>query len=115
MRASRKTIVAWCAAGALFLFFTNVVVMVRYLGSRAGQSYRWVCRDSGAELTYSPSTFGSARLIPGRAIPERTHRWELIEPRPLPAHMPWNWLALLVSPRELDANAVMQQENLKLN
>jgi hypothetical protein len=91
--ASRRKILIGGAL-AVLLLVANGIVAVRYLGTRAGQTYCWICRESGAELTATPSKFGAAHLKPGRANSGRPNSWELIEPRPLSVFLPWNWLAL---------------------
>ena len=94
------------------LLVANVLVAVRHLGTRAGQTYRWVCRESGAELSYTPGAFGSARLAGGSAAPQRGHRWKLVEPqRPSPL-LPWNWLALLLDTPAPDPKEVIRLQKL---
>jgi hypothetical protein len=112
MAAIQKKLLAWCAVAASLLLIANVLVAVRHLGGRAGQAYRWVCRDSGAELSYRPAVFGSARLAPGRAAQGGGRRWELVEPRPPSALRPWNWLALLLDRPAPDPETVVRQEKL---
>ena len=109
---SRRMFVICCAVGAALLVVANALVAVLHTGSRAGQTYRWVCRDSGAELSYTPSVFGGVRLTPGRAGAERGRRWELVEPRPPSPVLPWNWLALLLQPPAPDPEAVIRQATL---
>jgi hypothetical protein len=95
------------AAVVAVLVIGNVVVAVRHLGVRAGQTYRWVCRETGTELSYSPSQFGSVHLTPAD-VPAPNGRWELIEPRPPAVWLPWNWLAAALQPPAPDPNAVIR-------
>jgi hypothetical protein len=112
MVGSRKKLLACCAASGILLLSANVLVALRHLGTRAGQTYHWVCRESGAELSCNPSVFGSARLVPPDATQQRGWRWELVEPRPLSSGLPWNWLALLLESPVPDAEAVIREANL---
>ena len=109
---SRRILVICCAVGAALLVAAHARVVVLHTGSRAGQTYRGVCRDSGAELSYTPSVFGGVRLTPGRAGAERGRRWELVEPRPPSPVLPWNWLALLLQPPAPDPEVVIRQATL---
>jgi hypothetical protein len=112
MTVPRKKVLAWCAAGAALLLMANAVVAVRHAGAEAGRTYRWVCRESGAELSYTPGVFGSARLAPGRGDPGRGCHWQLVEPRPPSPWLPWNWLAAVLHGAAQDPEAVIRQENL---
>jgi hypothetical protein len=88
----------WVWALLVVFVFSNVGVAVHYVGTRAGQTYYWICRETGAEIYYRPSEFGAvSRYEPGTNNGS-VRRWELIEPLPLSAWRPWNWLALLMSP-----------------
>src|SRR5262245_65418546 len=107
MFVSRKRILVGCAVGLVLLIFANVLVAIRHAGTRAGQTYRWVCPESAAELSYNPSVFGSVRLTPGTN--GRARRWELVEPRPASAFLPWNWLALMLDRPALDPEALIRQ------
>jgi hypothetical protein len=91
------------------LLVANVLVAVRHLGTRAGQTDRSVCRESGAVLSYSPAVFGGARLAPGRADRGGGRRWELVEPRPPSLLLPWNWRAVLLERPAPDPEAVFRQ------
>ena len=110
--APRRKVLAWCAAGVALLTAVNVFVAVRHAGSGAGRTYRWVCRESGAELSYTPSVFGSARLTPGHTDTGGVRRWELVEPQPPSPLLPWNWLAAVLHGAAQDPEAVIRQENL---
>jgi len=110
MTHPRKRLRSWCAAGLAVLLIANVVVAVGHLGSRAGRTYRWVNPQSGAELFYNPSEFGSARLTPGKGASGA--RWQLVEPPRHSPALPWNWLALLLDPPAPDPESVIRQENL---
>jgi hypothetical protein len=107
---SRSNILFWTTGGAVLLLLVNVVVAVVHTGSRAGQTYHWVCRKSGAELSYNPSAFGSVRLTPGRSEPGTGRHWELVEPRTPSPLLPWNWLTVLLHPPVPDAEAVIRQQ-----
>jgi hypothetical protein len=106
-----KKLLTWVAVGALLLLTVNVLVAIRHAGTRAGRTYRWVCRESGAELSYTPGVFGSGRLTPGTAGRSET-RWELVEPRPPSPLLPWNWLTTLVDQSAPDPGAVIRHESL---
>jgi hypothetical protein len=103
-------VLAWCAAGVALLTAVNVFVAVRHAGSGAGRTYRWVCRESGAELSYTPSVFGSARLTPGHTDTGGVRRWELVEPQPPSPLLPWNWLAVLLDRPTPDPEEVIRRE-----
>jgi hypothetical protein len=109
MAMVRKSLWSWCAFGICLLLAVNVIVAVRQVGTRAGQTYRWVCRESGTTLSYSPSVFGSAHVVPGAADPRRGGRWELVEPQPPSPALPWNWLALLLDRPAPDPEVVFRQ------
>ena len=81
----------------------------QHMGTRPGQSYCWVCSETGAELSYNPGVFGSARLIPGGIPPVRGYHWELVEPEPLSPLLPWNWLALFADRPIPDPEVVIRQ------
>src|SRR5262245_32450546 len=99
MNGFRKRRLGWTAAAVVLMLLANGVVAVLHLGKQAGTRYRWVCPTCGAELTYATGSFGSARLTPGRSVPEGDCPWELVSPQPPSAFLPWNWLArLLASP-----------------
>src|SRR5207249_8514875 len=93
MSAPRKKLLLWCIAGLLVV--ANLLVAFQHIGTRPGLSYRWVCTDTGATLSYNPGVFASGRLRPGGIPPVRGYHWELVEPEPLPPLLPWNWLALI--------------------
>jgi hypothetical protein len=78
----------------LFLVVANVLVAIRHLGVQPGQTYRWVCLQSGAELSFNPSVFGQARLVSAQRPAGLRYRWDLKEPRSLALWQPWNWLAI---------------------
>src|SRR6202040_2253555 len=83
MTSPWKKLFGRCAAGVfLLLLIGNVFVAVLHMGTGSDQTYRWVCLESGSELSYKPSVFGSARLVPGGTASGHGCRWELIEPRP---------------------------------
>jgi hypothetical protein len=48
--ASWKRSLVWCVVGAAALLAANALVAVLHAGSQAGQTYHWVCLNSGAEL-----------------------------------------------------------------
>ena len=105
---------AWCAAAAALLLIGNVLVAVHHLGTGAGRTYRWVCRETGAQLSYNPSVFGGperASLVGRGAAGGR--RWELVEPR-LSLWLPWNWLAACLDRTAPDPDAVLRQEHIDL-
>jgi hypothetical protein len=90
------------------LFAANVAVAVHTTGTAAGQTYRWLDRDTGAVLVYSPSVFGSAHF----ELKPRTNRsaghWELLSPeRPSP-WLPWNWLAVTLTAQPPDPDTVVR-------
>src|SRR5262245_51429932 len=93
MDARRKRLLTWCVVGGVLLLIANPLVAIWHLGRRAGQTYCWVCPETGAELSYSPSVFGSARLKPDRNARVGGCSWELVEPQPRSLLLPWNWLA----------------------
>ena len=107
--ASKIRTLRWCLIGFAILIVANVLIAAIHTGTQAGQTYRWLCRDSGVELSYNPSVFGSARLSHGRTDLLRGHCWELIEPRAPSPVLPWNWLARLLAPATPSADAVAQQ------
>lgn len=94
MTESQRKQRTWCALGVAALVLANLLVLAGNRTAPVGQRYRWVCRESAAELAYTPSMYGSARLSPGGGFPGGGYRWELVEPRPL-SPLPWNWLTLL--------------------
>jgi hypothetical protein len=97
--ASRKQVLAWAGGAVALLMVANLIVAVRWVGTRAGEIYVWVCRRSGAELSYNPSVFGGpgrARLQPGAGHGGVGHHWELVAPKRPDPRLPWNWLALLL-------------------
>jgi len=112
--ASRSRFLIWGASVVVLLLIANALVAVQHTGSRAGQTYRWVCRESGAELSYTPSAFGSARLAPGRAGLDGACRWELVEPKPLSPLLPWNWLACALDRPAPDPEVIIRQEKLAM-
>jgi hypothetical protein len=107
----RQIVLGWLAI--VILLIANGVVAVRYLGARAGQTYRWVCRESGAELIATPSKFGDAHLRSGRALSGRTYLWELVEPQPPSALLPWNWLALALDRPGPDPNKIVREIDVR--
>jgi hypothetical protein len=112
---SRRRVLAWGVAAAVVLVAANVVVAGRVVGTRAGQTYVWVCRESGAELSYNPSVFagpGRSRLVPGATPAPGGHRWEQVAPRRSDPRRPWNWLAWLLDQPTPDPEAVIRQERL---
>jgi len=115
MTDRRKRLLAWTALGVALLLIANMVVALWHIGRVSGQTYRWVCRESGAELSYNPSVFGSARLTPPGAKPAAGCKWDLVEPRPLSPLLPWNWLALILEPPPPDPEAVLRQQKLADN
>jgi hypothetical protein len=105
---------AWCAVAAFLLVSANAFVAVRHLGTRAGRSYRWVCQETGEELSYNPSVFGSTRLSPpGAPALGRERRWELVEPQGPSPMLPWNWMAWVLDRPAPDPEAVIRQEKLR--
>jgi len=112
MPGPRKRLLTWCALAVALLLIANLLVALWHIGRVSGQTYRWVCRESGAELSYNPSVFGSARLTPPAAKPAHGYRWELVEPRPMSPYLPWNWLALTLEPSVPDPDAVVRQQKL---
>jgi len=112
MVASRKKLLICCAVGLVLLLVANLLVAIRQAGTRAGQTYRWVCTESSAEFSYNPSMFGSARLTPGNGA---KGRWTLVEPRPASPALPWNWLTLVLDRPALDPEILIRQENLGTN
>jgi hypothetical protein len=115
MAAPVKKLLACCAVGVSLLVIANVVVAVRQVGTRAGQTYRWVCPESGARLSWNPSVFGSARLSAGGVAEGRGRRWVLVEPQPPSPLLPWNWLVMLLDRPAPDPEAVIRQERLGAN
>jgi len=111
MTAPHKTLLLGSAFAGL-LVIANLVVAFPQLGRRAGTWYRWVCPETGAKLSYNPGIFGSARLTPGVEAPVMGYRWQLVEPEPLSPLLPWNWLALIVSPPLPEPEAVMRQQRM---
>jgi hypothetical protein len=109
MTSTRRELITWSVIAGVLLLMANLLVAVRHLGTRAGQTYRWVSPDSGAELTYNPSQFGSAKIT---GSPRRGSRWELIEPLPPSPKLPWNWLAFLLDRPAPDPESVIRQEHL---
>src|SRR5262245_6242012 len=109
MKASRKKILARCAVGCLLLIVTNAYVAVHYLGTPAGQTYRWICNEYGVELIYTPSVFGCARLTPNGTTLNGERSWKLVQPRELSPLFPWNWLALALDPPGPDPESVIRQ------
>jgi hypothetical protein len=97
--------------GVAALLAVNVLMAVGHSGTRSGQTYRWVCRESGAQLSYTPSVFGSVRLVPGRARDGFAHRWKLVEPRAPSAWLPWNWLAVLLVAPPPDPEVILRQQS----
>src|SRR5262249_44988646 len=88
------------------LIVSNALIALRHVGIRAGQEYQWVCRESGAVLSYNPAIFGSARVSGRVADAARDFEWELIEPKSLSPYLPWNWLAIVMSTRAPDPREV---------
>ena len=111
MAVPRKKVVLWIAIAITLLLIGNSLVATRRLGTIPGQAYRWVCRESGAELSYDPSVFGSARLSPPGA-PAAGCRWELVEPEPLSPFLPWNWLAIAVDRPVPNPEDIINREGL---
>jgi hypothetical protein len=112
MTDRRKRLLAWSALAVALLLIANLLVALWHIGRVSGQTYRWVCRESGAELSYNPSVFGSARLSPPGAAAPRECNWELLEPRPLSPYLPWNWLARILDPPPPDPEAVLRQQKM---
>ncbi|HKA08581.1 MAG TPA: hypothetical protein VKD71_15085 [Gemmataceae bacterium] len=112
MTDRRKRLLAWSALAVALLLIANLLVALWHIGRVSGQTYRWLCRESGAELSYNPSVFGSARLNPPGAALPRGCKWEPVEPRPLSPFLPWNWLALILEPPPPDPEAVLRQQKL---
>ena len=109
MTARRKSLAAWWwAAGVALLIVANVFVAIRNAGTRAGQTYRWVCPETGASLTYDSSVLGSARLTTSRGpLPDGVYTWELVDPAPL-SPKPWNWLAILLEKSPPDPEELLR-------
>ena len=95
------------AVGVLIL--ANCIVAVRFLGTGAGRTYRWVCRETGAELVSTPSIFRNAHLKPGPANSGGPYSWELVEPPPPSILLPWNWLARALDPPGPDPNKIVRE------
>jgi hypothetical protein len=110
MAVSKKKLLSWFAIAVVVLLVANLHVAVRRVGAGAGRTYRWVSRETGAELSYQPSVFGSARLAG-----EAKGRWELVEPNPPSPLLPWNWLARLLDRSAPDPEEVIRQQNLRGN
>jgi hypothetical protein len=108
MIAPHKKLLLWSLGGVL-LVIANLVVAVHRIGTRAGTTYRWVCSETGAILSYNPGAFGSERLRPGGRPPVRGDYWELVEPEPLSPLLPWNWLALLADGPTPDPDLVLSK------
>jgi hypothetical protein len=102
-----------CVAGLALLLAANALVAAMHLGSHAGQTYRWISQESGSQLTYTPSVFGSARITPGRVGSSGRAHWVLVEPHQPSALLPWNWLALLLLAPSPDPDAIIRQEGLE--
>jgi hypothetical protein len=88
------------------LLAANAAVAVHHLGTQAGMTYRWIDRSSGAVLTYSPSVFGSARWESNPSATRSPARWDLLSPQRPSPWLPWNWLAVTLSPSAPDPDAV---------
>jgi hypothetical protein len=112
-RRGPKAVPVWCALGCPLLLFANLLVAVQHLGTRPGQTYRWVCPESGAELSVTPSVFGSARLTPGRIASGRGDDWVLVAPRLPSPLLPWNWLALALDRSVPDPEVVIRRAGLR--
>jgi hypothetical protein len=112
-RRGPKKVTVWCALVSTVLLIANLLVAVQHLGRRAGQTYRWVCPEAEAELSYTPSVFGSARLRSRRIASGRTYRWVLVEPRPLSPLQPWNWLAVALDRSAPDPEVVIRKAGLR--
>ena len=114
MITRRKKMFLWITIGVLLLLIANGLVALQQMGTQPGRTYRWVCRDSGAELSYTHGVFGSGRLVPGNPR-QNAMRWELVEPRPPSPLLPWNWLAAIVDQSAPDPEVVISQESLRAN
>ena len=115
MGVPQKRLLIGCVVGTVLLLTANGLVAVRHLGTGAGRTYRWICRESGDELSYNPSVFGGperAHLAPGGTVRESEWHWELVEPRPRSAWLPWNWLAIWLDPPIPNPDSVIRQEQL---
>ena len=113
--ATRKRLLTWSVLVAVLLLAANAFVAIQQLGSGAGRKYHWICQESGAELSYSPSEFGSACLVPEKAKLEPGQRWELVDPQPPSAFLPWNWLAIWLERPAPDPETVIRHQNLGAN
>jgi len=110
MAVPKKKLLTWFAIAVVVLLLANLLVAVRQVATGAGRSYRWVSGETGAELSYQPSVFGSARLAG-----EAKGRWELVEPHPPSPLLPWNWLARLLDRPAPDPEEVIRQQILRGN
>jgi hypothetical protein len=110
MATSSKKLWARGAIGVALLIAANVLVAVQHNGTHAGQTFRWIGHESGAELTYNPSQFGSTRLSPGHGDSSRETKWEMVEPQSPSPLLPWNWLAVALDPPAPDPGAIIRQQ-----
>jgi hypothetical protein len=94
---------------ALLFVAANILVAIRHVGSQPGQTYRWVCKQSGAQLSANPGVFGQVKLTGTPPTTSTPDQWQLLEPRPLPAWQPWNWLALVLERPAPDPDKLIRQ------
>jgi hypothetical protein len=88
------------------LFAANVAVAVHATGTQAGTTYRWMDRDTGAVLVYTPGHFGGPRLEKSPSAARSSGHWELLSPDSPSPWLPWNWLAVTLSPPPPDPDEV---------
>jgi hypothetical protein len=108
-----KKVLIGSGIAAILLLAANVLVAIWQTGTQAGQTYRWVCKESNLELIYAPGVFGNARLVPGNGADVHDCRWELVEPSPRLALLPWNWLVCVIDQPAPDPQVVIRDAKLR--
>jgi hypothetical protein len=110
MRIKSKAFLLRTGFVGFLLVAANILVAIHHLGTRSGQTYRWVCKQSGAELSVNQGAFGQVKLRAAQPMANARHQWQLQEPRPLRPWQPWNWLALVLQRPTPDPDDLLRQD-----